>query len=331
MHTVWHREHNWLARQLYLAGLESGKYAGVSEDDGTMDEEIFAMARQLLVAEYQHVVYNEYLPALLGRAISPPYKGYDASVNPTARNEFQVAAFRYGHSQANDVVFRAVHEDTGSGRKRVMIESKNMHESYFQTQRLIREGGVDPVVRGITTQVAQAIDSHAADSVRNFLFGPRQVAASAHGLDLVATNIQRGRDHGIPDYNTVRTSYGLPPRESFSDITSNASRASKLEMLYGSVDDLDLFVAGLCEDKVAGSLGETFARIVEDQFVAMRDGDSHWFEATLDEKSAESVRKHSGFADILTRNVPGFEHEGDIFFAPNEGSQESWLSSLFGR
>ena len=206
-----------------------------------------------------------------------------------------------------------------------MVESKQMHESYFQTQRLIQEGGVDPIVRGITTQVAQAIDSHAADSVRNFLFGPGQVAASAHGLDLVATNIQRGRDHGVPDYNTVRTSYGLAPRESFSEITANASRATKLEKLYGSVDNLDLFVAGLCEDPVNGSLGETFGRIVEDQFVAMRDGDAHWFEATLDEASAEAVRKYSGFADILARNVPGFEHDGGIFFAPEEGNgSDGW-------
>ena len=40
-----------------------------------------------------------------------------------------------------------------------MVKSKMMNESYFQTQRLIEEGGIDPIVRGITTQVAQAIDS----------------------------------------------------------------------------------------------------------------------------------------------------------------------------
>ena len=79
----------------------------------------------------------------------------------------------------------------------------------------------------------------------------------------------------------------------------------------------------------AGSLGETFARIVEDQFVAMRDGDSHWFEAVLDEKSVRAVRKYGGFAEILARNVPNFEHDGNIFFAPEEGRVDGWFNQLF--
>ena len=49
MHTVWHREHNWLARQIYLAGVESGKFANITEDDRQMDDEIFALGRFLFL------------------------------------------------------------------------------------------------------------------------------------------------------------------------------------------------------------------------------------------------------------------------------------------
>ena len=44
------------------------------------------------------------------------------------------------------------------------------------------------------------------ESLRSFLFSnPSNVA----GIDLPALNIQRGRDHGLPDFNTMREAYGL--------------------------------------------------------------------------------------------------------------------------
>lgn len=45
--------------------------------------------------------------------------------------------------------------------------------------------------------------------------------------DLMAINIQRGRDHGVPDYNTVREAYGLPRIRRFYDINPSQYNASE--------------------------------------------------------------------------------------------------------
>ena len=46
------------------------------------------------------------------------------------------------------------------------------------------------------------------------VFGPLHY--SRH--DLAVLTIMRGRDHGLPDYNTVRTEYGLDPVTTWPDI-----------------------------------------------------------------------------------------------------------------
>jgi hypothetical protein len=70
------------------------------------------------------------------------------------------------------------------------------------------------------------------DSVRNFLFGP----AGSGGLDLASLNIQRGRDHGLADYDTIRAAYGLARVASFARITSTPDLQANFQQLYVSVD-----------------------------------------------------------------------------------------------
>ncbi|PHN95945.1 peroxidase, partial [Tenacibaculum discolor] len=113
--------------------------------------------------------------------------------------------------------------------------------------------------------------------LRNFLFGlPGQ-----GGLDLVALNIQRGRDHGVPSYNDMRDQFGLVRRQSFSEVTSNTELQHVLETTYDSVGDIDLFTGGLAEDPVAdegSQLGPLFRAMVTEQFEALRDGDRFWYQ-----------------------------------------------------
>lgn len=79
-----------------------------------------------------------------------------------------------------------------------------LREGYFRPERVTAEGGIDPILRGSVHIPCQEIDSKVVDELRNFLF-----PTNGRGLDLGAINIQRGRDTGIADYNSVRKALGL--------------------------------------------------------------------------------------------------------------------------
>ena len=79
-----------------------------------------------------------------------------------------------------------------------------LREGFFRPERVTKEGGIDPILRGAVKHPSQEVDTKIVDELRNFLFLKGGV-----GLDLAAINIQRGRETGIPDFNTVRQKLGL--------------------------------------------------------------------------------------------------------------------------
>ncbi|MFM8425647.1 MAG: peroxidase family protein, partial [Chloroflexota bacterium] len=157
---------------------------------------------------------------------------------------------------------------------------------------------------------AQEIDPIVVDDVRNFLFGePGQ-----GGFDLASLNIQRGRDHGLADYNTVREAYGLERITSFDQITSDPALQAKLASTYGSVDNIDLWIGGLAEDHLPdSSMGETFTAILVDQFVRLRAGDRFWYQYSLPNRLVQQI-ENTTLADIIRRNTDITKLQENVFF-----------------
>ena len=157
--------------------------------------------------------------------------------------------------------------------------------------------------------MTQELDSKVIDDVRNFLFG----APAVGGLDLISLNLQRGRDLGLPDFNTVRQDFGLPRKETFKKITSDPTMAAALRSLYGSVDDIDVFAGLLVEDDLPGRIvGETLFRVLADQFERSRSGDRFFYERTLTAQELHAVRA-SRLSDIIKRNTTIRKIQGNVF------------------
>ncbi|XP_066271451.1 eosinophil peroxidase-like [Branchiostoma lanceolatum] len=267
-HTIWVREHNRLARELKRINLHWN------------GEQIYQEARKIVGSEMQHITFTEYLPKILGPIGMDQmgeYTGYDPNVNPSTRNEFATAAFRFGHAAIGGTVRRF----DENYQEDPQIGNVALHDAFFSPWRVFRESGIDPVVRGLMGGFAKLVtptNIMHEELSQNLFALMNQIA-----LDLASLNTQRGRDHGLPFYNDWRAFCNLPRAESFDDLSgeiSNSDVRDTLADVYGDVNNIDLWPAALLEDHEDGArVGPTFRCMLAEQFKAHRDGDRFWYQS----------------------------------------------------
>ncbi|GCC26274.1 hypothetical protein chiPu_0004689 [Chiloscyllium punctatum] len=268
MHTLFLREHNRLARELKKL---NPHWSG---------ETTYQEARKILGAFQQIITYKEYLPLVIGdeatQTFVPPYEGYNESVDPGIANVFSTACLRLGHLMIKPLVFRL----DENYQEHPQFGSIYLHEAFFTPGRLIQEGGVDPLMRGLVGSPAklqtQGMMMH--DELRERLFE----LTSRLGMDLGALNLQRSRDHGLPGYYEWRRFCGLPTprgRGGLRRILQNRTLADEFISLYGTPENIDVWVGAISEPFVTGGrVGPLLACLVGQQFKNLRDGDRFWWE-----------------------------------------------------
>lgn len=298
-HTLFVREHNRLCEEMK------------TQHPQWTDEILYQRARKLVGGMIQQITFEEWLPSM-GVKLKP-YSGYKTNVDPSISNEFSAAAFRIGHTLINSNLIRL--QDDGEDMAGGSISLK---DAFFNPQAVILTGGIEPFIKGMATQVQQEMDCKVIDDVRNFLFG----APGQGGLDLAAININRGRERGIPSFNTIREDIGLPKLNSFYALTKDQPTADLMEQVYGDIDNLDAWVGMVSETHIDGQslLGEVMMTILEDQFEALRDGDRFYFEN--DDQITESEKKairNIKLRDIIMRNTSVTLMQQEVFRAmPHE-------------
>ena len=267
LHTIWMREHNRIAES--LANLNP-HWNG---------ERIYQESRKIVGAELQHITFTEWLPKILGpqgmNRIGT-YQKYDLNVDASIVNAFATAAFRFGHSiiqpelQRLDQSFQPIRQG-----------NIPLHKAFFAPSRLINEGGIDPVLRGLFGSPTK-YNGDTRRPMNTELTERLFEVANSIAMDLGALNIQRGRDHGLPGYNRWRSFCNLPMAYAFDDLANEIKRPevrAKLQQLYSMPNYTDLFSGGLVEDPLPGSrLGPVFNCIISEQFKRLRSGDRFWYE-----------------------------------------------------
>ncbi|XP_029667919.1 dual oxidase 2-like, partial [Formica exsecta] len=287
---IWFRWHNFVAFHIKR------------HNPNWSSDKIYNEARKWVIATQQHIVVNEWLPSWLGNRL-PAYKGYNPNIDPQIEQFFQSAAFRFGHTLVPPGVYLRNY-----GRNNCSLEPHPIRtcNNYWMSQNSLYANltrikdviDVEKLLMGMAIQLCEEEDHKIVEDLRGSLFGPLEFSRR----DLMALNIQRGRDHGVPDYNSARRAYGLPEIKNVSHFNrvDQAIRDEFLRLYNNSFDDVDIWVGGILE--TGDGPGELFQSIISDQFQRIRDGDRFWYQ-NFDNKlfTYEEIRRleQLSFYDIL--------------------------------
>ncbi|XP_062582790.1 thyroid peroxidase-like [Saccostrea cucullata] len=300
-HLVFAREHNRIAEELRKVRPDWSAW------------KIYQEARKIIGALLQQITYGEYLPAILAESDLVKYNlklkkrgfsnSYNASLNPAAKNVFNAAAFRFGHSQIPPTMAYVLRDYM------TRVQAAPIESTFLDPEMLTTQSGkrVDDLTRFIVTSNGMKADN---GLIRT------QIA-----LDLAALNMQRGRDHGLPPYNSWRRWCGLPVGTSFSDLPDlSESNKQNLAEVYSDVDDIDVYAGGMAEIPVPGaSVGPLFSCLIGNQFKDLKDGDRYWYERQGKEGfSAAQLReiRKVKLSKILCDNIGVDPIQPDVFHVP---------------
>jgi peroxidase len=278
-----------------------------AQNPGWSGNQLYNMAKAITTAEYQNIVYTEFLPLLIGPILGP-YRGYDPNVNAQVTQEFSTAAFRVGHSQVSDT-------QEGINNHEVVVFTESLAQSFYNTPEIDEKNGIDPLIRALGTDFAQATDVYAVAALRNLLFAGL-VGGETDLIDLMAIDIQRVRDVGLATLNQTRAALGLWKYESVGQLTPDPVLQKNFRAVYGpdAINSIDLFMGGLAEAHAPGAVvGPTFQAIIARQFYALRAGDRFfWLNQGFDRNTAAMISSTT-LTDIIQRNTDTPNLQANVF------------------
>ena len=326
MHTLFLNEHNRIAENLGAV------------NSSLDDEELYQRSRMIVIAELQNIVYDEFLPSVIGPNLMKTLdlelpadnedSLYDIFTNPGITNEFASVAFRFGHSLIPNFLKISKSPELRTDSVNCPIKDNFFISEDFVIGSDLSGKAWQNLLLGSSGAQTRPFDPLFSETITNFLFcGDNCRLASGFGQDLVARNIQRGRDHGLPGYTKYREFCQLSVPSDWSERPAEIRQQTweRIESVYENVEDIDPFTGGVAEESVPGGVvGPTFACIISKQFESIKRGDRLFFTHTYNQYEGGLPRGLRGMirkrklSDILCDNIPVEELPTNIFNVSSE-------------
>ncbi|CAF0903321.1 unnamed protein product [Adineta steineri] len=265
------------AQWLRIHNLFAKKMAEIHPEWKNNDDVLYDETKKISSALHQRYTYDFWLPILIGKQATQQYTGdsglfsrYDPNVRGVVINEAVTAALRL-HTLVRDLYTRCTPQAK-------LIDQVWLHDILAKS-KLAYDGannGVDSLLCGALYDYGFAGDANFGQDIHHRLFETTTKTGEVKRHDIVAINICRAREHGIPGYNAFRELCGLRRASRFEDFadTMGPANAAKLQSIYDHPEDVDLFIGMNHENHVPGGLvGPVSACIIGTQFRNLKYGD----------------------------------------------------------
>ncbi|XP_044742236.1 peroxidase-like isoform X2 [Chrysoperla carnea] len=259
MYTIWTREHNRIAKELKRL------------NPTWNDEQLYQEARRIVIAEIQHITYNEWLPLLMGPNYEFDSNKYNPNIDPSITNSFATAVLRFLNSMVDGNIQL-------SDESRNVIQTLKLSDYFNRPQIIVEDGYFDSIIRGFTSNKSPKSDLYFTQELTTKLF-----KGSYYGYDILALDIQRSRDHGLPSYNHYREACGLKRAQTFEQLKDviHTNVVKSLQTVYQSPDDIDLLIGLLAETTNITNkgklLGPTGLCLLQEQLKRTQIGDRYFY------------------------------------------------------
>ncbi|XP_023175149.2 chorion peroxidase [Drosophila hydei] len=258
VYTIFMRNHNRIAAEL------------LSRHKTWTDEQLYQAAKAVNIDIYRRVIMREWLPEVLGQktaadVLATPPVAADERLSEVS-NEFAVAAIRFYLSMLPNALHNLASDNKVGSSNNNILPLTNI----FELQNEIYKPQLQYTSKKLS-EILQSLLHERAMKMDAFYVGAivwHEPTKPTHA-DVLAFDIQRGRDHGLQPYYKYLEACGNKKNiAGWSDFEAVMPKkiVDKLRNVYQRWRDVDLLIGGISEQPVDGTVGPTFKCILAEQF-----------------------------------------------------------------